>query len=92
MTPRKIHIEGYIESEAYYPSLISHGELFLKSGKISKARNKFIKILQSGAGYDFKAESNYLLGDLSEQQGYANDATNYYSTVRNICYTILYTE
>jgi len=74
--------DRFVESEAYYPALISHGQLYLKSGKISKARDKFTKILQSDAGYDLKANANFLLGDLSEQQGYTNDAINYYSTVR----------
>jgi tetratricopeptide (TPR) repeat protein len=73
--------DRYIESEAYYPSLTSQGRLYLKIGKISKARDKFNKILQSEAGYDIKAQSNYLLGDLSEQQGYVKDAENYYTIV-----------
>jgi len=74
--------DRFVESEAYYPSLIAHGELFLKSGKITKARDKLTKILQSDAGYDLKAQTNYLLGELSEQQGYISDAVNYYTTVR----------
>jgi len=75
--------DRFVESEAYYPSLIGHGKLYLKSGKITKSRDKFTKVLQSDAGYDVKSKSNYLLGDLSEQQGYVNDAVNYYTTVRN---------
>ena len=74
--------DRFIESEAYYPSLISHGNLYIKTGEISKAVDKLKKVFQSDAGYDFKAQANYYLGLLSEQQGYINDAINYYSTVR----------
>lgn len=74
--------DRFVESEAYYPSLISQGELFIKSGKISNAKEKLDKVIKSNAGYDLKAQANYLLGILAELQGYTNDAVNYYSTVR----------
>ena len=74
--------DRYVESAAYYLSLVSHGKLYLSSGKISKAKEKFNKILQSDANKDIKAQTNFLLGELSEQQGYVKDAEYYFTIVR----------